>query len=63
MARVFIPVPLRELTAGQTEVEVQVEPEGTTVRAVVDALEERYPGIKARLCSGDASHRPSGRGR
>ena len=50
MPLVFIPTPLRDLTAGLAEIVV----EGSTVRAVVDALEVRYPGIKSRLCRGDA---------
>ena len=37
-------------TAGAAEVTV----EGTTVCAVVDALDLIYPGTKSRLCRGDA---------
>ena len=43
--RVFIPPPHRELTGGQAVVEVA----GGTVGEVVAALEERFPGIGARL--------------
>ena len=50
MPVVFIPNPLRDLTAGDAEVAV----EGSTVRDVVDALETRYPGMKTRLCRGDS---------
>ncbi len=50
MPTVFIPTPLRDLTAGLAQIVI----EGSTVRAVVDALEVRYPGIKLRLCRGDA---------
>ncbi|MGE3819827.1 MAG: MoaD/ThiS family protein [Isosphaeraceae bacterium] len=50
MPRVFIPAPWRDLTGGVAQVEV----EGTTVREAVDALEARFPGVKARLCRGDA---------
>jgi molybdopterin synthase sulfur carrier subunit len=50
MPVVFIPRPLRDMTAGAAEVTV----EGTTVRDVVDALDLRYPGIKTRLCRGDS---------
>ena len=46
MAMVFIPVQLRDLTGGKAEVETT----GDTVRAVVAALEERFPGIAGRLC-------------
>ena len=50
MPVVFIPTPLRDLTAGAAEVTV----EGSTVRAVIDALDSRFPGLKARLCRGDS---------
>ena len=50
MPVVFIPTPLRDMTAGAALVTV----EGSTVRAVVDALDLRYPGIKTRLCRGDS---------
>lgn len=44
--RVRIPTPLRRFTGGSEEVGV----DGTTIGAVVDNLEQRYPGIKERLC-------------
>ena len=50
MPVVFIPSPLRDLTSGNAELTV----DGSTVREVVDALESRYPGLKTRLCRGDA---------
>lgn len=50
MPTVWIPSLLRELTGGRERVSVQ----GETVRQVVDALEQRYPGIKARLCEEDS---------
>ncbi len=43
---VRIPTPLRTLTNGNDEVVV----EGATVRAAIDALESKHPGIKDRLC-------------
>jgi sulfur-carrier protein len=46
MPRVFIPAQLRELTGGAAEIEVA----GETVRAVVAALDARFPGIAERLC-------------
>jgi molybdopterin converting factor small subunit len=49
MPRAFIPPALRSMTAGQSEVDV----DGATVRAVIDALETRFRGIKARLCEDD----------
>uniref|UniRef100_A0A7C4LL12 MoaD/ThiS family protein n=1 Tax=Schlesneria paludicola TaxID=360056 RepID=A0A7C4LL12_9PLAN len=50
MPRAFIPPLLRDLTGDRTEVTV----EGATVRQVIDALEQQFPGIKARLCDQDA---------
>ncbi|MEZ5355904.1 MAG: MoaD/ThiS family protein [Bryobacteraceae bacterium] len=49
MATVFIPVLLQSLTGGAVSVEVT----GESVRAVVEALEERFPGIAARLQEGE----------
>ena len=49
MIHVFIPPLLRDMTAGQTDVDV----EATTVRQVVAALETRFPGIRQRLCTDD----------
>lgn len=50
MPVVFIQRPLRELTGGAAEIAV----DGQTVGEVVDALERRFPGIRQRLCRGDA---------
>lgn len=47
--RVFIPPLLREFTGNISEVDV----EGATVRDVVNRLESRFPGIRARLCEND----------
>jgi sulfur-carrier protein len=49
MPIVWIPSLLRELTNGQDQLMVP----GETVRAVIANLEERYPGIEARLCEDD----------
>jgi sulfur-carrier protein len=46
---VWIPALLRDLTGGQQTVRVP----GKTVRQVIENLESRYPGIRARLCDGD----------
>ncbi len=46
MIQVRIPTPLRKLTGGKTEVEV----EATDIVSVVAALEAAYPGLKERLC-------------
>ena len=45
MATVWVPPLLRELTGGLETVAVP----GAKVRELVDALDTRYPGIKARL--------------
>lgn len=49
MAIVWIPPLIRPLTDGKSQVEVA----GETVRAVVEALETRYPGVAARLVEDD----------
>jgi molybdopterin synthase sulfur carrier subunit len=41
---------MRALTGGAEQVEVA----GQTVSELIDALEAVYPGIKDRLCAGDA---------
>ena len=50
MPVIFIPTQWRDLTGGVSRVEV----EGGDVREAVDALELRFPGVKRRLCRGDA---------
>jgi len=50
MPIVYIPPLLRELAHGQDTLTVP----GKTVGQVVEALEQSYPGIKARLCDGDS---------
>ncbi len=45
-AKVIVPTPLRNLTGGVGEVEA----DGSNLREVLDDLEKRYPGIKARIC-------------
>jgi molybdopterin synthase sulfur carrier subunit len=45
---------LREVTGGQEQVRVP----GSTVREVIQHLEERFPGIKARLCDEEDRLRP-----
>jgi molybdopterin synthase sulfur carrier subunit len=49
MPRVFIPAQLRDLTAGQAEVETA----GSTVGEVVAALDRKFPGMRERLCVND----------
>jgi molybdopterin synthase sulfur carrier subunit len=48
MPTVFIPSLMQNLTGGAHTVEV----EGSTVRQVVDALEQAHPGMKERLVDG-----------
>ena len=49
MATIFIPAQLRELTAGVEQLEMDVH----NVRAVINQLEQRFPGIRDRLCQQD----------
>lgn len=49
MPTVFIPALLRDFTNGAEKVPAG----GRTVGAVIDDLDARYPGIRARLCHGN----------
>ena len=49
MPTVAIPSLLRSLTAGEESITVP----GATLREVIDNLETRHPGMKARLCEED----------
>jgi molybdopterin converting factor small subunit len=49
MPRVFVPALLRHLANDQESIEVP----GATVRELINALDVRFPGIKARLGEGD----------
>jgi molybdopterin converting factor small subunit len=44
--QVLIPTPLQKFTRDEASVSL----EATSVSALVDAMEARFPGIKARLC-------------
>ncbi len=46
MPSVRIPTPLRKLTADQDEVSISA----SNVDALINELENQYPGLKARLC-------------
>ncbi len=46
MPSVRIPTPLRKLTADQDEVNISA----SNVAALIDELENQYPGLKTRLC-------------
>jgi molybdopterin synthase sulfur carrier subunit len=45
---VRIPTPLRSLTKGQAE----VQEEGSSVQELIENLEDKYRGLKERLCDG-----------
>lgn len=49
MATVFIPTMLQPLAGGIKQLDI----EAVNVRQIIDRLEERYPGIRARLVEGD----------
>jgi molybdopterin synthase sulfur carrier subunit len=46
MALVWIPPLLRDLTGGSEMANVQ----GANVGQLIEALEQRYPGVRGRLC-------------
>ena len=45
MAVVMVPTPMRQLTSGQSKVQVH----GATLGECLDELERRYPGVRERL--------------
>jgi molybdopterin synthase sulfur carrier subunit len=45
---------MQKLTNGQGQIEI----EGTTVRQVIDNLDERFPGFKGRICGESDRIRP-----
>ncbi|GIX46759.1 MAG: hypothetical protein KatS3mg131_0970 [Candidatus Tectimicrobiota bacterium] len=49
MPVVFVPAMLRDLTAGAAQVRVP----GRTIREVIEQLEARFPGTRARLLQGE----------
>jgi sulfur-carrier protein len=53
MPKVHIPAAMRSLTGGETEVVAS----GKTLAEVIDALDERYPGIKTRMTEGSKLRR------
>lgn len=50
MPIVFIPPQMRDLTGGVDRLRI----EAATLRQVIARLDERFPGLGARLCDGDA---------
>ncbi|PYQ12261.1 MAG: molybdopterin synthase sulfur carrier subunit [Acidobacteria bacterium] len=51
--KVQIPAPLRSLTGGQSEVEV----DASDVSGLIDRLDSRHRGLKERLCDADGNLR------
>ena len=51
--KVQIPAPLRSLTGGQAEVEV----DAADVGGLIDGLDRRHRGLKERLCDADGNLR------
>ena len=52
--KVLIPTLLRNLTANTTQVEV----EAANINEMIAALDEKYPGIKLRICNDKGKIRP-----
>ena len=50
---VLIPAPLRRLTQGKAEVEI----DGVSVRSLLDALEDQYPGLGDKIRNPEGSIR------
>ncbi|MFO0947759.1 MAG: MoaD/ThiS family protein [Planctomycetota bacterium] len=50
MPRIFIPPSLRDLSGGETELQL----DGANLRQIIVALDQEYPGFAARLCDGDS---------
>lgn len=51
--QVLIPTPLRRYTDGSPK----IGGSGGTVAAVLDSIDERYPGLKDRICEDDGEIR------
>lgn len=51
MATVYMPTPLRRLTAGQAKVEV----DGADVGTIIQAIDAQYPGVADRLLDDDGN--------
>jgi sulfur-carrier protein len=51
MATVFVPTPLRRLTGGQAKLSV----EGGTVGALIQSVNQQYPGIAAKVLDDDGN--------
>lgn len=51
MTTVYIPTPLRRLTAGQSKVTVEAE----TISSLLTALDTTYPGLAERVLDADGN--------
>ena len=51
---VKIPTPLRRVTGGQREVQI----EAATIAELIAQLDQQYPGMRERLCGDDGQLRP-----
>lgn len=51
--RVTIPTPLRRFTAEDSQIDVQA----STITEILDELDGRYPGLRARLCEDNGNLR------
>lgn len=51
-ATIYVPTPWRRLTGGAAHVPVDVQPGETTLAALVDRIDARYPGLKAEIWEG-----------
>ena len=51
--KVLIPTPLQKFTNNEATVEV----DGGSIVSLLDSLESKFPGIKARLCGDDGELR------
>src|SRR2546426_12336071 len=46
MVKVRIPTPLRPMTGGKSEVETQA----SDIQAMIESLNDQFPGLKNRIC-------------
>jgi len=51
MATIYIPTPLRRLTASQSKVTIA----GDNISSLIQTLEEQYPGVQERLLDGEGN--------
>ena len=52
MPRLYVPSALRELTDGQSDIEL----DGQTVGDMLQSLESKHPGTSSRLTSSETAH-------